>query len=460
MKKTIWLIIVILIISGIAIGIIISLNLSPKLKEISPIVPEIKKQSEKKITVGYGWSVKTDSVKAIDEAIKGVKSKFLNKSPEYAILFSNANYDSQKIISEIYKTWPEIKVYGGTSFEAVMDKDGFHKGGLTLMGISSKKIDFGVGGADIEKLGAKEAGRQAILKAIENAGKKGILPKIVLITGSAGKEEEVLSGIESIIGNKIPIVGGSAGDNDLSGKWQEFANQKIFKNGVSLTAVYTNLSIGWAYEAGFKKTFNKGVITKASGRTIYEINGQPAAEVYNKWTNGLISKELKTGGPIFQKTALYPLAEIIPGKGGVVRYLSIHPLSVNVKKANLGENKIYNESLSVFANVKKGEKIMLMQGSWELLLDRCQSTPANALILGGIEKDQAYFGIYTYCAGTMNAVPKEQRLKMPVMVQNAIGQSVPFVGTFTFGEQGLIEGVGNKHGNLVNSMVIFGPAKK
>ncbi|MEA2053476.1 MAG: hypothetical protein U9O90_11805 [Euryarchaeota archaeon] len=43
---------------------------------------------------------------------------------------------------------------------------------------------------------------------------------------------------------------------------------------------------------------------------------------------------------------------------------------------------------------------------------------------------------------------------MHVLVKTAIGDA-PFIGTFTFGEQGHIQGVGNLHGNLVNSMIVF-----
>jgi hypothetical protein len=54
----------------------------------------------------------------------------------------------------------------------------------------------------------------------------------------------------------------------------------------------------------------------------------------------------------------------------------------------------------------------------------------------------------------MLAIPEEERSKIPVLVKTAIGDA-PFIGTFTFGEQGHIRGVGNLHGNLVNSMIVF-----
>ena len=54
----------------------------------------------------------------------------------------------------------------------------------------------------------------------------------------------------------------------------------------------------------------------------------------------------------------------------------------------------------------------------------------------------------------MLAIPEDERPKMPALVKTAIGDA-PFIGTFTFGEQGHIPGVGNVDGNLANSMIIF-----
>jgi hypothetical protein len=315
---------------------------------------------------------------------------------------------------------------------------------LALLGVKSKNITFGVGGADMDKEASpKEAAKKAIREALVNAGKEGEIPKLVLITAAPGREEEILLGIEDVIG-EVPIIGGSSADDTIEGEWKQFVNDRVYSNGISLTVVFTDLKIGFAYEAGYIRSEKQGVITKANGRVIYEIDNKSAAEVYNNWTGGIISEKLKTGGTVLRETTFYPLAKILTGEDQTIHYLSIHPLSVNAT----------DKSLTVFAEVKEGEKIELMHGNWELLLNWAQTTPSKALINGNIEKGEGAFGLYTFCAGTMLAIPEEWRSRMPLLVEGTIG--IPFIGTFTFGEQGLIPGVGNRHGNLVNSMIIFG----
>ncbi|MDO9528503.1 MAG: FIST N-terminal domain-containing protein [Syntrophales bacterium] len=413
-----------------------------------PIIPQIEGSDEetKKVQVGYGWSVKNEESEAVEEAVSSVKAQLGDNTPEFALLFSTVGYDPAEILNEVRKCLPNTSIYGGTSCLSVQTADGLHVGevgSLALLAVSSQNITFGVGGADIEDFtSAREAGKAAVQAAIEATGKDG-LPKLVLMTAAPGEEEELLLGINDIIGNDIPVIGGSSGDNDITGQWRQFANDNVYSNGISLTAIYTDLKIGWAFEAGYLRTENRGEVTRAEGRVIYEIDGRPAAEVYNEWTGGLVSEELDNGGSVLSKTTIYPLAKVINGEEEEYS-LSIHPLSINAT----------DHSLSVFANVEDGDELMLMHGDWELLLNRALTTPSKALESNNISEDDVVFGIYTFCAGTMLSIPEDEMPKMPSLVGSVIGDA-PFIGTFTFGEQGYIVGVGNCHGNLVNSMIVF-----
>ena len=405
------------------------------------------------VFVGYGWSIKSDPVEAVAEAVSSVKTQLKDKTPDYIVLFSTVDYNSTVILGEVSKYFPEAQIYGGTSCTGVLTKDGYHTGGngsLALLAVSSENISFGVGGAEIGD-SARTAGAEAISEAIVNAGRNNETPDLVLITAAPGKEEEILLGIEDVIGKDTPIFGGSSADNTIEGYWKEFANNKVYSNGVSVTAIFTNLKIGYSFEAGYLISEQEGIITEAEGRTIYKIDDKPAAEVYNNWTSGeVIGENHSSTGEliILSQSTFYPLSKKLVGSNGEIHYLSIHPLSVNFS----------DKSLTVFANVENGETIQLMHGTWELLLNRGHSTPSKALEFGEIDKGKGAFGIYTFCGGTLLGIPENERFKLPLLVYQTIG--IPFIGTFTFGEQGYISGVGNRHGNLVNSMVIIGEEEK
>ncbi|MGB2728201.1 MAG: FIST N-terminal domain-containing protein [Halobacteriota archaeon] len=451
-------VVICLAVIAIVVGSIgVSYILKERGEEAEALLPELPGEQLREgtlIRVGSGWSVKSNERAAVEEALSSARAQLKGKSPEFVILFSTVGYDSDKVLGEVRSLLGDVQVYGGTSCLSVQNNDGLHvgeRGSLALLAVSSENITFGVGGVSIgDYSSARDAGKAAILTAIDAAEKvEGETPKIVLMTAAPGEEEEVLAGIEEVIGNDVPVFGGSSGDNDITGKWKQFANDRVYSNGISLTAIYTDLKVGWALEAGYERSEYRGTITRAEGRTIYEIDNQPAAEVYNTWTGGsVVAEELETGGSVLSKATFYPLAKVLKN-GGEEYTISIHPLSINAT----------DHSLEVFANVDKGDEVMLMHGDWELLLNRALSTPTKALESESLSEVDISFAIYDFCAGTMLAIPEDERPKMFALVKTAIGDA-PFIGTFTFGEQGHIRGAGNYHNNLVNWMVVFTEEKE
>jgi hypothetical protein len=398
------------------------------------------------LCVGYGWSTKGDAVEAVREAVAMLREGMGDNEPEFVFLFCSCKYDEEAVLREVSRELPKAKIYGGTSCLGVLTPDGFHtseNGALAVMGIHSSKLTFGVGGASLKDFLPEEAAKNALRQALEDAGKPDQIPDLILITAAPGKEEEILRGIDNLTGGRVPVIGGSSADDEIKGEWKQFAN-RVYTDGVALTVIFSELRFGWAYEAGYYLTKENGVVTNAAGRIIYEINGEPAAEIYNRWTGGILGSKMQTGGTVLHETTFWPLARVLKGREGETHVISIHPLSVNAK----------DHSLSVFANLENGEKIALMHGTWEILLNRAFSTPSRALESFNLSKDELGFALYTYCAGTMLAIPENERHLMPQLLRNAIGET-PLIGTFTFGEQGYLEGVGNVHGNLVNSIVIF-----
>lgn len=404
--------------------------------------------------VAYGYSVKDSETEAVAEAVSMIKAKL--PDPDYVIMYSTVEekllgmkgYNPETVLKEVNRLLPNTKVYGGTSFWAVFNNKGYLQGknaALTMLAISSPRIKFGVGGVNIKDYTSlKEAGKAAVQNAIKNAGKEGEYPQLVLMTGSMGNEEGLVLGIEEVIGWGIPIIGGSAASDAVSSPiWMQFANDKGYNNGISITAVFTDLDIGYAYEAGFEKQEPKGIITKAEGRTIYEIDNRLAGDVFNEWCGGCIAEQLETGGSIMLGPGKYwSLAKAIKSESETY-YLSFYVYAVGA-----------NKSLLTAANVAPSEEVFLTHGDPGLFVDKLQKTTEKAMSSKDIKKGEPLFGISVSCAGLYVLTPEADRLKLPAAISAEIGENVPFIGAFTAGEQGPL-GVVNHHGNLIDSIVIF-----
>ena len=89
-------------------------------------------------------------------------------------------------------------------------------------GIGDSRGSYGLGfapgaSADAEK--AREAGREAARNALTD-GMRLDKPDVLIVNASPGFEEEVLAGISEIVGDGVPVIGGSSADaGTLDGSW-------------------------------------------------------------------------------------------------------------------------------------------------------------------------------------------------------------------------------------------------
>lgn len=416
--------------------------------------------------VGTGFSVAEEPRQAVTEAtIMALKGK-TQRNPDFAIIFASSGSDLTRILHSVREILgKDIKIFGGTSdSRAVMTDKGFvrvtRRGyieagiegpkGLAIMTVSSKDITFGVGSADLSKFSStQEMSQNALLKAIENAGKTpNELPQIVLLCSTIGIEEEVLEGFEKVLNQTMPVLGGTAGGPNLG----VFGENESYKEGISVAVVYTDLPIGWIFEGGFDVTDNHaGTVTAIDGQNIIEIDNKPALEVYNEWLHGEIERlneEVGEVGKIRDLLTLHPLYRKYTSHSGQDYFLFSHPWPKDIQ--------LNDKTICTSTKIKIGEKIHLSHGTWETLINRIGNLPRKARIHGemGMARE-AVFSLGFICGGVMGVIPEEERDKLPFLV-NYANNNAPFIAAFTWGEQGFFPGVGNKHGNLLTSFLVIG----
>ncbi len=401
--------------------------------------------------IGYGWSAADTPSEAVSEALNMAQQALPDRGITYILYFTTIDYDSQKLLQAFQQhTAPDVQIHGLTSFVGTMGSKNWSEGGsVALLAFATEQIAFGVGHAEIGE-DPIEAGYQAALEAQKNAGKKDEPPKIVLISGTLGYEESLIQGIEAVFGNKTPILGGTAGDNDLSGHWKQYSRNMVTANGLVLTAFYTDLEVGFEYSTGvgYLKQDLSGVVTKSEGHIIYEIDHRAAADVYNEWLGGNITKQVETGGSLIFEGIYDPLAqELFSETTSKKYYLTIHPLQVILPE----------KALQVGAITKEGQKISILHGDKNAHRNR---PAANALLARARGPKNAIAGsVLLTCGCTKMILETDEEIKNIVLRVSKVLNGKPFIGAFTFGEQGYIFGIGNRHQNIISLVIIFGDEK-
>jgi len=416
--------------------------------------------------VGTGWSISENATQAVKEAVNMALGGKASNKPDFAFIYASSGSDMEGILQAAKRfLGEEIKIFGGTSdSRAVMTDKGFVKvtqrgyefskmegrRGLTIMTVSSTDIVFGVASANLSEFSsAQEMSKAAILTAIKDAGRTAEKPpRIILLSVTIGIEEEVLEGIEQILGTNTPILGGTVGGPVAA----VFGKNEIYEKGVCLAAIYTDLPIGWAFEGGFDVTDeHTGVVTKIEGQTIVEINNRPALDVYNEWLGGEIERlhdEIGKSDVIRDLLILHPVYRKYTSPSGQNYFLFSHPWPKDAQ--------MQDKSISTSTQIEAGERIYLSHGTWETLLNRIGNLPRKAKIHGGIRIGiKPALGIGFLCGGVMGVIPDTEREKMSILI-NYSNNNAPFIANFTWGEQGCFPGIGSKHGNLLTSFLVIG----
>ncbi|MCA9660223.1 MAG: FIST C-terminal domain-containing protein [Myxococcales bacterium] len=394
------------------------------------------------LTISSKTSAATDSAAAIRDTYAALE-RDLGGAPSLLIAYVTVGHDLEAIAAGLREVAGDVPCHGATSCLGVMSDEGFAGAdgvGLGLLGIRDPDGSYGVGARELGD-DPRTAGREALLAAIAAAERQGEPPELVWIAANPGSEEAVIAGLQDVLGASVPIAGGSAADNDVSGKWHQLAGGEVLSGSVVVSVLYPSTKVRLAFHSGYSATDRSGVVTRAEGRTLYEIDGRPAALVYNEWTGGAIAEHLG-GGNVLGATTLFPLGRVAGEHWGMPYHRLSHPDTVTKDGA-----------LTLFTEVEVGERLIQMAGTKESLITRAGRVARAAMAAGNLDANSLAGALVVYCAGCMLTVQDQIDAVADEFTRELMGR--PFLGTFTFGEQGCFANHESYHGNLMISVAVF-----
>lgn len=401
--------------------------------------------------IATAWSELSDPTRALEQAYQDLTTRLGDQTPDWVLISSTIAYDAPTL----YDAWctlerPSKHVHGLSSSRGVMTERGHHGGeprrALALWGVSDEDGDFGVGAASLSDPATStphDAARAALDQALARAGRPGQVPQAVWVSTVPGIEEQVLKGVESYLGDQVLIMGGSAADDDVSGRWQLWSSDGVESHDVILSVLFPSGEIFIGFQSGYEPTEHHGVVTKSSGRHLMEIDGEPAAQVYHRWSQeALIGGEVEAGGNIMAQTSMHPLGRPVNQLHGITYYQLSHPAYVSAEGG-----------MELFTEVEVGEQVFMMRGTRDSLVERAGRIGRSLLQIHQLEQERVQGALVIYCAGCMMAI--EDRMPSVVDGLTQALPDVPLLGAYTFGEQGCFLGGENRHANMMIAVMLW-----
>ncbi|MDX1698753.1 MAG: FIST N-terminal domain-containing protein [Thiohalobacterales bacterium] len=250
-------------------------------------------------------------------------------------------------IEELVKAYPTSVIAGcstsGEIFGTEISDDSL---AVAVVSFDSSRLKLAT--TEVKETSGSRAAGQQLSEALMADDLRGVL---VLSDGLSVNGSELVQGINSILPDNIVVTGGLAGDGDRFERTWIIRDGRPMGGVVSAVGIYGDaVRIGHGSMGGWDIFGPERCVTHSEGNVLYELDGQPALELYKRYLG-----DLADGLPA---TALrFPLA-LRDGDDeakSVVRTI----LAINEDE----------QSMTFAGDVPEGARAQLMRANFDRLID-------------------------------------------------------------------------------------------
>ncbi|MEI6752508.1 MAG: FIST N-terminal domain-containing protein [Paludibacter sp.] len=223
---------------------------------------------------------------------------------------------------------------------------------------------------------------------------------------------ELTKGLNKRFNEQVSITGGLAGDQANFNETVIVHNKAGEKNLVLAIGFYgENLQVGYGSMGGWDSFGVDREVTKSIGNTLYELDGQPALELYKKFL-GSHAADLPASA------LLFPLSLLIKGtETSLVRTI----LSVNETDGSM-----------IFAgDIPQGEYVRLMKANNDRLIDGANGAAEMSKM--SIKNSDPDLAILISCVGRKLVLKQRVEEELDT-VREVIGNKATITGFYSYGE--------------------------
>lgn len=373
------------------------------------------------IQAGVGISSDRDPYQAGYEACSKAVKNANTEKPDLVIVFASVSLDQEKCIQGIKDASGGAPVVGCSDAGEITNEGPAQKS-AAVMAIASDSITFTTGIGHDVKAGARAAGA-VLASAVKERAPAPLRAFLMFPDVLTGNGADVVRGVQEVLGEHFPIVGGAAGDDFLFEKTYQYEGGEVATSAVAGVGLSGSFVMGVGVRHGWIPIGIPMKVTRSDGAVVHELNGRPAISIYEDYF-GEKAGELKKE-PLARLAITYPLGLKLPEFD---EYLIRDPITVDE-----------HGSITCAAEIPEGSEIRLMIGSREKAVEAAREA-AEKLMRDFSERGSAPKLLLIF-----NCIAREklygQRAKDEIVaIQEVVGTNVPLLGFYTYGEQAPLGG--------------------
>ncbi|MFO0831071.1 MAG: FIST N-terminal domain-containing protein [Phycisphaerales bacterium] len=288
--------------------------------------------------------------------------------------------------------------------------------------VASSRVD-GEGGS----LGA---GR-ALGEALHAADLRGVF---VLSDGTRSNGTQLCAGLSSVLGAGTPVTGGLAGDGPRFQRTWVCCDSAPCQGLVAAVGLYGDESVAMWHgcKDGWDAFGPERVVTRSCGNVLYELDGEPALGVYERYLGG-------HAADLPASALLFPLSLRRRGSGSLL------------VRTVLGVSR-EEKSMTFAGDIPQGSTVQLMRADFDRIIDGA-SGAANMLPLDLMSGATAAC-VPINCVGRRLILKHRAEEELEEVV-NLLAPGVPSVGFYSYGEISPLAGSPCELHNQTMTLAVF-----
>jgi hypothetical protein len=210
------------------------------------------------------------------EALKGIQ-------PQAALLFSPTTpLDYHGYLKIFTGQFPEVPFIGCTTAGAFSSRMGSTDNSVVLSMICSDNHTFQVGAAE----GLSENAHTALTKALKRDPQSSTATfHLSLMDGIKAFGADINKALAKIGLYSASFFGGTSGDSLRFLNSFQFEGPRVFNDAITTLSIQGPLLYGTGVAHGWEPIGRQGIITRAEGNVVYEINHKPAFSFFHYYTD-------------------------------------------------------------------------------------------------------------------------------------------------------------------------------
>ena len=366
------------------------------------------------INASIGWSTASDAFHAGSEAARMAKDTLQPIGPQLVFVFGSSWFDQAQLVRGVRSVVGSATLIGGsTAGEIVSEEPRSHSCAVLLL--SSATLAWSVGLGEALHADPRKAGQQAAFDAVKGLAATQRIGFLFVGDGLATSYADVVRGVQEVLGTSFLVVGGLAGDDLRFSQTSQYLNQRVVSDAIAGVIFGGTGKIGVGIQHGFTPISKPRHITRAHANVLVELDGHPAASVYEEYFGPELVRRMR--------------------QDGFTRQGSAYPLGIQGEAANqwLLRNVVsFHEdgSLACSGEMVEGSWLQLMIGSKEFALEAARRAAKDALK----PLNRVAAVIVFDSVARRKLLGQQHAIEEIAALRQVVGPSTPLVGCYTYGE--------------------------